>query len=146
MAPQFRERVVDVPRRDRLNVKRVQELLGLGIRDGSALGFLERHASELSGGEAQIVALIRVLQLAPQVLLLDEPTASLDPESALASEALITAWFDASATARAWVWVSHDTAQAARVGRRQLTMRAGVLGAPAPESPAALPISKESAQ
>jgi putative ABC transport system ATP-binding protein len=118
----------------------------LAAHAGRDAGFLERHASELSGGEAQIVALIRVLQLAPQVLLLDEPTASLDPESALASEALITAWFDASATSRAWVWVSHDTAQAARVGRRQLTMRAGVLDAPAPASLAALPISKESAQ
>ena len=55
--------------------------------------FLDKRASELSGGEAQIAALIRVLQLAPDVLLLDEPTASLDPASAREIEALVDAWF-----------------------------------------------------
>jgi putative ABC transport system ATP-binding protein len=99
----------------------------LATRAGRGTGFLERQASELSGGEAQIVALIRVLQLVPDVLLLDEPSASLDPESTVACEALINAWFDDAATPRAWVWVSHDAAQAARVGKRQLIMRAGVL-------------------
>jgi putative ABC transport system ATP-binding protein len=109
----------------------------LATRAGRGAGFLERQSSELSGGEAQIVALIRVLQLVPDVLLLDEPTASLDPESALACEALIGAWFDDAATPRAWVWVSHDTAQAARVGKRQLVMRAGVLSERADGAPAA---------
>ncbi len=89
--------------------------------------FLGRHASELSGGEAQIVALVRVLQLDPDALLLDEPTASLDPDSARAVEALVGAWFESQRAARATVWVSHDPAQAARVGSRHLTMNAGVL-------------------
>jgi putative ABC transport system ATP-binding protein len=93
--------------------------------------FLARPASELSGGEAQIVALVRVLQLDPQALLLDEPTASLDPESARAVEALVAGWFEQAGTARATVWVSHDPAQAQRVGTRHLTMRAGVLEEPA---------------
>jgi putative ABC transport system ATP-binding protein len=103
----------------------------LASQAGRAADFLERRASELSGGEAQIAALIRVLQLAPDVLLLDEPTASLDPESALAIEALLRVWFDEAPEARAWLWVSHDLAQAARVSNRHLTMRAGVLDAPA---------------
>ncbi|MFC0397125.1 ABC transporter ATP-binding protein [Paraburkholderia rhizosphaerae] len=107
----------------------------LATHAGRGAGFLERQASELSGGEAQIVALIRVLQLAPEVLLLDEPTASLDPESTDATEALIDAWFEDAPAARACVWVSHDRAQAARVGRRQLTMRAGVLSEPAADAP-----------
>jgi putative ABC transport system ATP-binding protein len=115
----------------------------LAMRAGRGAGFLERPASELSGGEAQIVALIRVLQLAPEVLLLDEPTASLDPESTSASEALIHAWFDDAATPRAWVWVSHDPAQAARVGKRQLTMRAGVLSEPAAGMPDTVAVRKE---
>jgi putative ABC transport system ATP-binding protein len=99
----------------------------LASQAGRASDFLERYASDLSGGEAQIAALIRVLQLAPDVLLLDEPTASLDPESALAIEGLVRAWFDAAPQTRAWLWVSHDPAQAARVNNRHLTMRAGVL-------------------
>ncbi|CAB3716802.1 ABC transporter ATP-binding protein [Paraburkholderia rhynchosiae] len=89
--------------------------------------FLDKRASELSGGEAQITALIRVLQLAPQVLLLDEPTASLDPESSHAIEELVRAWFEAEPRARASIWVSHDAAQAARMSERHLTMRAGAL-------------------
>ena len=99
----------------------------LASQAGRADDYLDRRASELSGGEAQIAALIRVLQLAPDVLLLDEPTASLDPESARAIEGLVRAWFDAEPHARAWLWVSHDLAQAQRVSNRHLTMRAGVL-------------------
>ncbi|MGF6601249.1 putative ABC transport system ATP-binding protein [Paraburkholderia sp. GAS448] len=94
---------------------------------GRGSDFLEKHASELSGGEAQITALIRVLQLSPEVLLLDEPTASLDPESTLAIEGLVNAWFSAGEDQRASMWVSHDLAQAERMSRRHLTMRAGVL-------------------
>lgn len=94
---------------------------------GRGSGFLSRATAELSGGEAQIVALVRVLQLDPEALLLDEPTASLDPESARAVETLIAQWLERERTARATVWVSHDPAQAQRVGERHITMRAGVL-------------------
>lgn len=94
---------------------------------GRGADFLDKFASDLSGGEAQIAALVRVLQLAPDVLLLDEPTASLDPASARSIEALVSAWFDADAT-RACIWVSHNPEQAQRVASRHLTMSAGVLG------------------
>lgn len=94
---------------------------------GRGSDFLARATAELSGGEAQIVALVRVLQLDPEALLLDEPTASLDPESASAVETLIAQWFERERATRATVWVSHDPAQAQRVGTRHITMRAGVL-------------------
>jgi putative ABC transport system ATP-binding protein len=110
------------------DAQRARTLFAAAGRSGD---FLARPASELSGGEAQIAALVRVLQLDPQALLLDEPTASLDPESAHAVEALVTGWFEQASTARATVWVSHDPGQAERVGKRHLIMRAGVLEEPA---------------
>lgn len=68
--------------------------------------YLRRWWWELSGGEARRVALASRLALAPRVLLLDEPTASLDPESAdLVSAALAAARDQRGLTA---LIVSHD--------------------------------------
>ncbi|MBN3798943.1 MULTISPECIES: ATP-binding cassette domain-containing protein [Burkholderia] len=99
----------------------------LAAQAGRGPDFLDKRASDLSGGEAQIAALLRVLQLDPDVLLLDEPTSALDPESARAIEALVGAWFDAAPDARAYMWISHDPAQAARIGTMRLVMQAGVM-------------------
>ncbi len=79
------------------------------------------------GGKPNSAALLRVLQLDPEVLLLDEPTAALDPASARAVEALVAAWFEAAPDKRAYLWISHDPAQAARVGSEQLSIVAGEL-------------------
>ncbi|CAN7355891.1 ATP-binding cassette domain-containing protein [Trinickia sp. LjRoot230] len=97
----------------------------LAARAGRPRGFLDKRASELSGGEAQVCALIRTLQLEPEILLLDEPTSSLDPQTAQAVEALVDDWFAAGDGARASIWVSHDPAQAHRVGLRAVAMLAG---------------------
>ena len=77
----------------------------------------------------QIVGLIRVSQLDPAVLLLDEPTASLDADAALAVERLIDQWLGEEAGRRALVWVSHDERQVGRVARRVVWLEAGRMAA-----------------
>ncbi len=82
---------------------------------------------DLSGGEAQLVALLRAIQLDPQVLLLDEPTAALDREATGAVEQLVELWFADERDRRATVWVSHDGRQAARVAGAILRVHDGQL-------------------
>lgn len=97
---------------------------------GKPESFLLKAANDLSGGEAQIVALIRAIQLDPKVILLDEPTAALDPQSARHVETLIDAWFTGDLTStRAYIWVSHDLDQAQRMSNIRFEMHAGVLSA-----------------
>jgi putative ABC transport system ATP-binding protein len=74
--------------------------------------FLDRAAGELSGGEAQRVCLARTLLTRPEVLLMDEPTSSLDPASRHVLETLAR---DEAATGVRVVWVSHDLAQVERI-------------------------------
>lgn len=61
-------------------------LQALGVAE-----FADRKPSQLSGGQAQRVALARAVLLQPQVILADEPTASLDDEAAAAAVALLLA-------------------------------------------------------
>ncbi len=105
------------------DLQAVTTLLG---HAGKNPDFLQKNAGDLSGGESQVVSLIRTLQLNPEVLLLDEPTAALDPTSSRDVEALIDAWF-AGDKSRAYIWVSHDLDQAQRMSAIHLQMSAGVL-------------------
>ena len=103
---------------------RAEDLLA---RLGRDPGFLAKSSRDLSGGESQLVGLIRAVQLDPAVLLLDEPTASLDPATARAVEGLLDDWLAADPDGRALVWVSHDADQARRMTRRRVYLRAGRL-------------------
>jgi putative ABC transport system ATP-binding protein len=94
---------------------------------GRPTSFLEKSSRDLSGGEAQVVAMLRAVQLDPAVLLLDEPTASLDKATAGDIEEWLDRWFAAGRGGRSLVWVSHDLDQAGRVADRRLHMRAGRL-------------------
>jgi putative ABC transport system ATP-binding protein len=86
----------------------------LGLLDQSGLPreFLDRGTDGLSGGEAQRVCLARALAAGPEVLLLDEPTASLDPENRSLIEDLALGLADRDLPI---IWVTHDLRQARRL-------------------------------
>jgi tungstate transport system ATP-binding protein len=71
-----------------------------------------RPARRLSGGEQQRLALARAAALAPEVLFLDEPCASLDPAATRAVEAAIA---DIAARGTKIVMTTHDLGQARRL-------------------------------
>ncbi|MFV2052708.1 ATP-binding cassette domain-containing protein [Aliiroseovarius sp. YM-037] len=72
----------------------------------------EAPARALSGGEQQRLAMVRALAARPRLLLLDEPTASLDPAATAAIEALATR---ASEDGVKLILITHDRGQAARL-------------------------------
>ena len=89
--------------------------------------FLDKDSGTLSGGEKQLVCLLRVLQLDPCLLLLDEPTSALDESTALLVEKLIDHWMQVNEHRTATLWISHDEQQKARVGNRIWQMKSGHL-------------------
>jgi tungstate transport system ATP-binding protein len=101
--------------RDRIagKVDHILEMVGLK-------GYKNRNARTLSGGEAQRVALARSLVLEPEVLLLDEPTANLDPVSTTKIEQLIS--YVARQRNTTMIMATHDMSQG-----QQLADRIGVL-------------------
>ena len=104
--------------------ERVLELLSW-LKRGEA--FLRKEQRTLSGGESQLVALLRAIQLDPRVLLLDEATAALDGDTAAAVESLVCRWRDETSNKRATLWVTHAPRQAGRVASQVLRFEAGRL-------------------
>lgn len=80
---------------------------------------LESSPDRLSTGERQRLALIRALLVRPAVLLLDEPTAALDPDAVSRVETLLQEHLSGGTIL---VLVSHDDAQIRRLATHRLTL------------------------
>ena len=78
----------------------------------------------LSGGEQQRLALARALAVAPEVLFLDEPTASLDPAAVLAIEEIVAA---ARRRGTKVLFITHDVGQARRLADEVVFLNRGRL-------------------
>ncbi len=135
----YRRRVTTVFQRPVLLNRSVQANVGYGLslrrlddRDGRIGRALEQvglqhlarqRARTLSGGEAQRVALARAIVLQPDVLLLDEPTANLDPYNVGLIEEIVTTLNRGRGTTL--VLVTHNVFQAKRLARRVALMLEG---------------------
>lgn len=83
-----------------------------------------RAARVLSGGEQQRLAMARAWALRPEVLFLDEPTASLDPATTRAVESMILGF---SAEGIGVVMTTHDPHQARRLAQRVIFLHRGLI-------------------
>lgn len=101
-----------------------EALVAVGLWD-EVRDRLHQPASRLSGGQQQRLCLARTLALEPSVLLLDEPTASLDVHAARDIEALLLRL----ANRYPVIMVSHSLGQARRMGGRVIVMERGAVTA-----------------
>jgi tungstate transport system ATP-binding protein len=107
-----------VPRAERADrCRQALERVGLA-------GLADRPARELSGGQQQRLALARAWALQPDLLLLDEPTASLDPSAKREVESLIERIAADGVTV---VMSTHNLGQAKRLGTRVAYLEGGRL-------------------
>mgnify|MGYP001312205948 FL=1 len=98
--------------------RRIDEALDVvGLR-----GFRDRKARELSGGEAQRVAMARALALKPEVLLLDEPLANIDRETTGLLEAVIASLPAQGTTV---VMTTHDPDHPGRLNGESIFLEGG---------------------
>jgi ABC-type proline/glycine betaine transport system ATPase subunit len=87
--------------------------------------FLDRTGDDLSGGEAQRVCLARALICKPEVLLMDEPTASLHPAATLALEKTVRSLHREQGVDV--IWVTHDLGQIERLAEHLLVLGNGAV-------------------
>ena len=104
-------------RKDRGPAEPLMERLGLAH-------LADARARSLSGGEVQRVALARAMAIDPDVLLLDEPAANLDPANVERVEAFIR---DAQSRGTTIVLVTHNTHEARRLAHRTLLLIEGAV-------------------
>jgi phosphonate transport system ATP-binding protein len=87
--------------------------------------FADKHIEHLSGGESQRVAIARALMQRPQLVLADEPAASLDPHIGEEIMSLLSSVCESRSAAL--LFVSHDIDQARRYAHRLVGLKKGRL-------------------
>ena len=90
--------------------------LGIGLPD------LDKPVRDLSGGEQQAIAICRCLLFEPEVILLDEPTASM---AIFEQEKILQLILDLKARGRSLVMVTHNLQELFRVADRALVLKGG---------------------
>ncbi|MBT3196203.1 MAG: ATP-binding cassette domain-containing protein [Gammaproteobacteria bacterium] len=116
----------------------VRDHLPVGVDNSRITSLLQRcgfgeeslgwSIERLSSGEKQRLSLLRQLIRTPEVLLLDEPTANLDPENSQQIEQLLLQ--DQQQRGTTILWVSHDRQQLMRCCSCHYPMRQGQLQSP----------------
>jgi len=99
--------------------ERIQQLAG----DLGLTGFRRQKSWKLSGGETQKVALARALSFRPKLLLLDEPTANVDPSTTAEIERMLRKINEEEGTTV--ILITHNLVQARRLCREVLFMDQG---------------------
>ncbi len=96
------------------------------------LSVAQQNGRQLSGGQQQRLALARAWARQPDVLLLDEPTASLDPHAKREVEALMADFACAPERPLTLVWASHNLGQVKRLATRVIYLEFGQVMADLP--------------
>lgn len=99
-------------------VRAMQALARVGLQELAA-----RSARNLSGGQQQRLALARAWALQPNLVLLDEPTSSLDPNAKREVEHLLSEWVAASGVSL--LFSSHNLGQVKRLATRVIYLEGG---------------------
>lgn len=104
----------------RAKIREILTLVGLA-------GYEKRNVESLSGGEIQRVALARALVFEPELLLLDEPTANLDPYNVQMMEKAVVNYCDARGATL--ILATHNMNQAKRIGQHGIFITNGIVNA-----------------
>jgi len=136
---ELRKNMVLVPQESVMFPGTVKENIGLALKihntynhmhilqsltdTGLPKKFLRKKAQQLSGGEKKRVSLARALALTPKMLLLDEPTAGIDPKNLNTVEQRIISF--TKQRNLTVLWVTHDVEQAKRVSDRIANLKQG---------------------
>jgi energy-coupling factor transport system ATP-binding protein len=125
-APTVEEDVAFAPRQLGLEDEEVRERVRESLRAVGAGELAARSPFALSGGEKRRAAIAGVLAMKPEVLILDEPTAGLDPAT---REELLALILGLRQTGISVVLVSHDLDEVAEVADRVCALHAGKVSA-----------------